>query len=244
MPFVRFWDHGFKGPGGYYIEKSLTTLGKDDPASEYNSMLWNSGSETNKEIARKRKRRLHFVSNIYVIRDPANPENEGKVFLYQYGKKIFDMINDSITPPAEYEDEVPMNPFDLWEGANFKLKARQDGEFRSYDKSEFDNPSALLDDDDALEKVWKSTHSLKAEIAEDQFKSYDELKKRLEFVLKEKLNGQSKAENDIDDEFGDNESSNQKEQRSTKSLIDDELPHQKSTNDSKFFEDLDDDIPF
>lgn len=241
VPFVRYWDHGFKGPGGYYIEKSLTTLGKDDPVSEMNSVLWNSGSESNKEIARNRKRRLHYVSNIYVVRDPANPENEGKVFLYEYGKKIFDMINDSINPPAEYEDEVPVNPFDLWEGANFKLKARQEGQFRSYDKSEFDSPSALSDDDEELKTIWLSAHSLAEEIAEDKFKSYDELKKRLEFVLKQKMEdtSTSRQENSLDDEFGEVEAP--KKGRSAKSLLDDD----KVDTGTKFLDDLmDDDIPF
>jgi hypothetical protein len=180
-PFVRIWDHGFQGPGGWYIEKSLTTLGQKDPVSEYNTQLWNSGVEENKEIVRKQKRRLHYISNIYVVKDPANPQNEGKVFLFQYGKKIFDKLNDLMTP--QFQDEEPINPFDFWEGSNFKLKIRQVEGYRNYDKSEFDSKSPLLDDDEELENVWKQEHSLKAFLEPSNFKSYDELKARLHRVL-------------------------------------------------------------
>jgi len=180
-PFVRIWDHGFQGPGGWYIEKSLTTLGQKDPVSEYNTQLWNSGVEENKEIVRKQKRRLHYISNIYVVKDPANPQNEGKVFLFQYGKKIFDKLNDLMTP--QFQDEEPINPFDFWEGSNFKLKIRQVEGYRNYDKSEFDSKSPLLDDDEELENVWKHEHSLKAFLEPSNFKSYDELKARLHRVL-------------------------------------------------------------
>ncbi len=181
VPFVRVWDHGFQGPGGWYIEKSLTTIGKDDPVSEYNSTLWNSGNEEDKEIVRKQKRRLGFISNIYVVQDKANPENEGKVFLFKYGKKIFDKLNDLMHPA--FEDEQPQNPFDLWEGANFRLRIRKVEGYRNYDKSEFDKPSALLDDDAELEAIWKSEHKLGEFIDPKGFKSYDELKARMEKVL-------------------------------------------------------------
>ncbi len=182
LPWVRIWDHGFQGPTGkWYIENSLTTLNKPDPVAELNSELWNSGIEANKEIARKQKRRLSYVSNILVIRDPANPENEGKVFLYKYGKKIFDKIKDVMQPT--FEDEAPVNPFDLWEGANFKLKIRQVEGYRNYDKSEFDGPTALSDDDAELERVWKQSHSLAAFLDPSNFKSYDELKAKLDAVL-------------------------------------------------------------
>ncbi len=182
LPWVRIWDHGFQGPTGkWYIENSLTTLNKPDPVAELNSELWNSGIEANKEIARKQKRRLSYVSNILVIRDPANPENEGKVFLYKYGKKIFDKIKDVMQPT--FEDEAPVNPFDLWEGANFKLKIRQVEGYRNYDKSEFDSPTALSDDDAELERVWKQSHSLAAFLDPSNFKSYDELKAKLDAVL-------------------------------------------------------------
>ena len=182
VPFVRIWDHGFQGDGGWYIEKSLTTLSMPDPVSEYNTKLWNSGIEANKTIVRAQKRRLSYYSNIYVVKDPTRPENEGKVFLYKYGKKIFDKINDAMHPPAQFE-EKPINPFDLWEGANFKLKIRQVEGYRTYDKSEFDKPSALLEDDAAMETIWKSEHSLQELIAAKNFKSYDELKARLERAL-------------------------------------------------------------
>ena len=181
VPFVRVFDHGFQGPGGWFIEKSLTTLGQNDPVSEYNTTLWNSGVESNKDQARKQKRRLSFVSNIYVLKDPSNPHNEGKVFLYKYGKKIFDKLNDMMNP--EFEDESAVNPFDLWEGASFRLKMRNVEGFRNYDKSEFDSPGPLFDDDAKLEEVWKSEHSLQEQIDPSQFKSYDELKSRLYRVL-------------------------------------------------------------
>ena len=181
MPWVQYWDHGFQGPGGWYIEKSLTTLNKQDPVSEYNTELWNSGVEANKDIARKQKRRLHYVSNIYVVSDPAHPENEGKVFLYRFGKKIFEMLKDKMQP--QFEDETPVNPFDLWEGANFKIKLRKVDGFWNYDKSEFSAASPLFDNDDQLEATWNSQHSLQGVIAPDQFKSYDELKEKLDRVL-------------------------------------------------------------
>ena len=181
VPFVRIWDHGFQGPGGWFIEKSLTTLGQNDPVSEYNTTLWNSGVESNKDLARKQKRRLSFTSNIYVVKDPSNPDNEGKVFLYKYGKKIFDKLNDVMNP--EFEDEDALNPFDMWEGANFRLKMRNVEGFRNYDKSEFDSPSPLSDDDEHLEKTWAQEHSLQELVGPSNFKSYTELKTRLYWVL-------------------------------------------------------------
>ena len=183
VPFVRVFDHGFQGPGGWYIENSLTTLGKQDPVSEYNSKLWNSGIEANKEIARKQKRRLHFISNIYVISDPSNPANEGKVFLYKYGKKIFDKLNDAMNP--QFPGDEPVNPFDLWAGANFKLKIRNVEGYRNYDKSEFDKVGPLLNDDEELEGIWKGEHSLQEFLAPKNFKSYEELHTRLMKVLDE-----------------------------------------------------------
>ena len=182
LPWVRIFDHGFQGPGGWYIENSLTTLNQKDPVSEYNSELWNNGTDAGKEQARKQKRRLKYYSNILVIKDPANPQNEGKVFLYQYGKKIWDKINDLMQP--EFEDESPVNPFDLWEGADFKLKIRQVEGYRNYDKSEFDAPSELYDgDDEQLERVYESLYSLQDLVSPDKFKSYDELKSKLDKVL-------------------------------------------------------------
>jgi hypothetical protein len=181
VPFVRIWDHGFQGPGGWYIEKSLTTLGKPDPVSEYNSELWNSGIESNKDQVRKQKRRLSFVSNIYVVKDPAHPENEGKVFLFKYGKKIFDKLNEAMNP--QFDDEKPVNPFDLWEGANFKLKIRNVEGYRNYDKSEFESQGPLLDNDSELEKIWKSESPLQPFLDPANFKSYDELKAKLRKVL-------------------------------------------------------------
>lgn len=181
LPWVKLFNHGFQGPGGWYIENSLTTIGQKDPVSEYNSQLWNSGVEANKELARKQKRRLNYYTNIYVVEDPKNPENEGKVFLYKFGKKIFDKLTEAMNPA--FEDETPINPFDLWNGANFKLKIRKVEGYQNYDKSEFDSPSALSEDDDKLEKIWKSEYSLKAFLEPENFKSYDELKDRLDRVL-------------------------------------------------------------
>lgn len=182
VPFVRVWDHGFQGPTGqWYIEKSLTTISQKDPVSEYNTMLWNSGIESNKDLVRKYKRRLSFYSNILVVSDPGNPANEGKVFLYKYGKKIFDKLNDLMNP--QFQDETPVNPFDLWQGANFKLKIRKVEGYRNYDKSEFDSQSALYDDDEKLESVWKSEYSIQEFVDPKQFKSYDELRTKLYRVL-------------------------------------------------------------
>lgn len=181
IPWVRLFSHGFQGPGGWFIENSLTTLNKKDPVSEYNSTLWNRGDEAGKEQARKQKRRLTYMSNIYVVKDPANPDNEGKTFLFRYGKKLFDKINDIMNP--EFEDESPINPFDLWEGANFKMKIRNLEGYRNYDKSEFDKPSPLSEDEETLERVWSSEHSLNEFLDPKNFKSYNELKMRLDKVL-------------------------------------------------------------
>jgi len=181
LPWVKIFSHGFQGNGGWYIENSLTTLGQKDPVTEYNRTLWNSGNEKDKETVRKQKRKLSYYSNIYVVKDPLHPENEGKVFLFKYGKKIFDKIMNSMQP--EFDDEEPINPFDFWTGANFRLKIRKVEGYWNYDKSEFDSSSALLEDDDALEGLWKKEYSLTAIAAPDQFKTYEELEKRLNYVL-------------------------------------------------------------
>ena len=181
-PWARYWDHGFQGPGGWYIEKSLTSIGGQDPVSELNSKLWNSGLESDKDIARKQKRRLHYVSNVLVVSDPAHPENEGKVFLYQYGKKIYDKMMDVMQP--QFQDEQPVNPFDLWEGANFKLKIRNVEGYRNYDKSEFDKPTPVANGDEGeLESIYNKCYSLKEFTDAKTYKSYDELKAKLERVL-------------------------------------------------------------
>ena len=181
MPYVRVFNHGFQGPGGWYIENSLTTIGQKDPLAEYNSTLWNSGIEANKEIARKQKRRLTYISNIFVVEDKANPQNEGKNFLFRYGKKIFDKVSSMANP--EFEDESPVDVFNFWDGANFKLKIRKVDGFSNYDKSEFVTPAPLFDDETKLEETWNAQHSLTEFVAEDKFKSYDELKSRLDIVL-------------------------------------------------------------
>jgi len=182
LPWVKLWNHAFQGPTGqWYIENSLTTISQNDPVSELNTKFWNSGVESDKEIARKQKRKLQYYSNIYVVKDSANPQNEGKVFLYRFGKKIFDKIMETMQPA--FEDETPINPFDFWEGANFKLKLRKVDGYWNYDKSEFETPSALFDKDDELEKLWEKQYSLSEFTAPTNFKSYDELQTRLNTVL-------------------------------------------------------------
>lgn len=180
LPWVQTWNHGFQGPGGWYIEESLTTIGKKDPLSEYNSMLWNTGIEANKDQVRKQKRRLNYISNIYVVNDPSNPDNNGKVFLYKFGKRIWDKINDLMNP--QFEDEQPINPFDFWEGANFKLKIRKVEGYRNYDKSEFDSPEPLAEDEQ-LESIWKQQAPLAEFTDPANFKSYEELQAKLNRVL-------------------------------------------------------------
>jgi len=196
FPWAKMYTHAFQGPGGWYIENSLTTNGQKDPVSDYNRELWNSGNESDKDVVRKQKRKLSYYSNIYVVKDPTNPSNEGKVFLFKYGKKIFDKIMEAMQP--EFEDETPINPFDLWAGANFKLKIVKKDGFWNYDKSEFDSPNPLLEDDDALEAVWKKEFSLTAFTANDQFKTYDELKTRLDYVLGAKAKLQVAQETEYD----------------------------------------------
>jgi hypothetical protein len=197
LPWVRIWNHGFQGPTGkWYIENSLTTLGKADPVSELNTELWATGVEANKDIVRKQKRRLTYVANIYIVKDPAHPENEGKVCLYKFGKKIFDKIKDVMQP--QYEDESPINPFDFWKGANFKLKIRNVEGYRNYDKSEFEATSALGEDDD-LEAVWVKQHSLAEFLDPKNFKSYSELKTKLESVLTGAANAPRAEETQLED---------------------------------------------
>jgi hypothetical protein len=193
LPWVRVWNHGFQGPTGkWYIENSLTTIGKTDPVSEFNTELWNSGSEANKEVARKQKRKLTYYTNILIVQDSKHPENEGKVFLFKFGKKIFDKIKDVAEP--QFEDEKPLNPFDFWEGANFKLKIRNVEGYRNYDKSEFDTPSSISEDDSIIENIWNKQHSLTAFLDPKNFKSYDELKKKLDMVLSGGTSAIKKAE--------------------------------------------------
>ena len=196
LPFVKVYSHAFQGPGGWLIDQCLTTINQKCPVCEYNSGLWNNGTDAGKEVARKQKRKLTYVSNVYVVKDPANPENEGKVFLFKYGKKIFDKIMEAMQP--EYEDETPINAFDFWQGANFKLKAKSVAGYRNYDSSEFAAVGALLDDDDAMEAIWKKQYSLTEFVAPDQFKTYDELKKRLDSVLGAKTS--TRLDEEVDDE--------------------------------------------
>lgn len=185
LPWVRYFDHGFKGPSGkWYIENSLTSIGQKDPVSELNSSLWNATNDENspqRKQAREQKRRLHYIANIYVVKDPSNPSNEGQVKLFKFGKKIFDKLTAAMNP--EYEGDTPMNPFDLWNGANFKLRSRMVAGYVNYDSSSFEAPKPLADDDAELEKIWKSEYSLKEFLDPKNYKSYDELKKRLDEVM-------------------------------------------------------------
>ena len=181
LPWAKIFEHGFQGPGGWLIDKCLTTKNQQCPVCEHNNKLWNSGVEANKEVVRKQKRKLNYIANVYIVSDPKHPENEGTVKLFKFGKKIFDKINEAMNPA--FEDETPINPFDLWEGANFKLRIRKVDGYQNYDKSEFESASALFEDDDKLEKVWKSEHSLQELVSDKEFKSYDDLKKRLDKVL-------------------------------------------------------------
>tara|TARA_R110001606_G_scaffold28835_5_gene90759 strand:- start:1597 stop:2541 length:945 start_codon:yes stop_codon:yes gene_type:complete len=192
LPWVKLFSHAFQGPGGWYIENSLTTIGGKDPVGELNRELWNTGSDSDKDIVRKQKRKLSFYANIYVVKDPANPQNEGGVFLYKFGKKIFDKIMEAMQP--EFEDETPINPFDFWGGANFKLKLKKVAGYWNYDSSEFASVGPLLDDDDAMEAIWKKQHSLASFTAADQFKSYEDLKKRMDYVLGNKSTRKSTEE--------------------------------------------------
>ena len=198
FPWAKLYSHAFQGPGGWYIENSLTTNGGKDPVSDHNRELWNSGNESDKDVVRKQKRKLSFYSIIYVVKDPVNPANEGKVFLFKYGKKIFDKIMEAMQP--NFEDETPINPFDFWQGANFKLKIVKKDGYWNYDKSEFDAPAPLLEDDDALEALWKKEYSLTALTGADQFKSYDDLKKRLDYVLGAKPSTRRVVEEELEDE--------------------------------------------
>ena len=181
LPWAKIFSHGFQGPGGWLIDNCLTTTNQACPVCEHNSTLWNSGIEANKDVVRKQKRKLNYVANIYVVSDPKHPENEGKVFLFKFGKKIFDKITEAMNPA--FEDETPINPFDFWAGANFKLKIRKVDGYSNYDKSEFESASALSEDDKKLEVIWKNQHSLAELTGPSEFKSYDQLKSRLDKVL-------------------------------------------------------------
>jgi hypothetical protein len=245
VPFVRVWEHGFKGPTGlWYIENSLTTINKPDPCGELNSKLWNMSDDDNsptRKQARDQKRKLNFITNIYIIQDQANPQNNGTVRLYKFGKKIYDKLNEAMNP--QFADEDPMNPFDLWTGATFKLKIRNVEGYRNYDKSEFANPSPLFDDDEQMEAIWKQEHSLQAFLAPSNFKSYDELKAKLNRVLGLNDNGKPTPQasrmaaaqrTSSDDEDEDAPWNNSKPTRQMASSNDDD----EDDTDLKFFQKL------
>ena len=237
LPWAKVYSHAFQGPGGWYIENSLTTIGQKDPVGEYNRELWNTGSEANKEVVRKQKRKLSYYSNIYVVKDPADPANEGKVFLFKYGKKIFDKIMAAMQP--EFEDETPINPFDFWQGANFKLKIRKVDGYWNYDKSEFDRVSPLLDDDDALESLWKKEHSLDEFVSPSAFKTYEQLEARLKSVLGQK--GSSSYNEDVEEEEVEARSFTPKFNRSEESQLPEELSQKLNSLSRSTVEEDDDD---
>ena len=243
LPWAKLYTHAFQGPGGWYIENSLTTLGQKDPVSEHNRELWNSGNDADKETVRKQKRKLSYYSNIYVVKDPANPANEGKVFLFKYGKKIFDKIMEAMQP--EFEDETPINPFDFWQGANFKLKIKKVQGYWNYDSSEFDRIAPLLDDDDALEALWKKEYSLTALTAADQFKTYEQLETRLKMVLGQK-SSRPRLDEEVEDEDNDRGSyAPDFSSRSQKSELPEDLSAQLSNlSSSKSDEDEDDALSY
>lgn len=230
LPWVRVFNHGFQGPGGWFIDNCLTTSGGKCPVCEHNSTLWNSGIEANKEIARKQKRKLTYIANILVVSDPSNPENEGQVKLYKFGKKIFDKISEAMNP--EFADEVAVNPFDFWEGANFKVKIRNVEGYRNYDKSEFAEKSELLNgDDDKLEELWKTQYSLKEFVDPKNFKPYEQLKARLDKVLGfdgTPINLKTKAEDVVLDKFNDADTS----LIDSSSSVDDDLDYFKNLANS------------
>jgi hypothetical protein len=239
LPWAKVYSHAFQGPGGWYIENSLTTIGQKDPVGEYNRELWNTGSEANKEVVRKQKRKLSYYSNIYVVQDNANPSNEGKVFLFKYGKKIFDKIMASMQP--EFEDETPINPFDFWQGANFKLKIRKVDGYWNYDKSEFDRVSPLLDDDDALEALWKKEYSLDEFVSPSSFKTYEQLEARLKDVLGQKGSNSSSYNEDVEEEEVEVRSFTPKFNRSEESELPEELSQKISSLSRSAVEEDDDD---
>ena len=215
LPWQRVWSHAFQGPGGWYIENSLTTLNQKDPVSEENTRLWNTGVDSDKEIARKRKRKLSYYANILIVSDPKHPENEGKVFLYKFGKKIFDKIAEKMTPA--FEDESPVNPFDFWKGANFKLKIRKVDGYWNYDKSEFEAVSEVADSDDKIKEIWSKQHPLKPFLAPDNFKTYDELKEKLNRVIA----GTRKTESVENVDLPNNKSNGSVKSNGSESAIDD-----------------------
>jgi hypothetical protein len=185
LPWAKVYNHAFQGTGGWLIDNCLTTVNQSCPVCDANRELWNTGSKANQEIVRQRKRKLSYYSNIYVVSDKAHPENEGKVFLFKYGKKIFDKISAAMKP--EFDDETPIDPFDFWQGANFKVKITKKDGYWNYDKSEFDSPGTLGNfDDDALEAIWKKAYSLEEFVKPDAFKSYEQLDARLKAVLGKK----------------------------------------------------------
>lgn len=241
FPFIRLWDHGFKGPGGWYIENSLTSIDKPDPVGELNSELWNSGSDAAKDQARKQKRRLYYIANILVVNDPAKPENNGKVFLYRFGKKIFDKINDAMNPEDGFEDEQPLNPFDMWEGADFKLKIRNVEGWTNYDKSEFASPSPISDNDSEMEKIYNNLYKLKPFLEESNFKSYDELKKKLDRVLG--ISGSRTTTNTIE-EMSEKNSFDDDDDEDVFTSSKDDTPPWDGDNSSSSNDDDDDELAF
>lgn len=240
VPFVRLWQHSFKGPSGvWYIENSLTTIGQQDPIAEYNNELWNSTTDDDspaRKQVRNQKRKLIYIANVYIVKDPANPENEGKVKLFKFGKKVFDKLNEAMNP--QYEDEDAMNPFDLWEGANFKIKIRQVDGYRNYDKSEFGEIEPLKEDDDEMAEIWEQCHSLQEQIAPDKFKTYEQLRVALDKALK---TAPKKAKADEEDAPFETEEVEEEEKPKAKKVTAKKLPETKAKKAPKVEDDEEDD---
>lgn len=180
-PFIKLYNHGFQNNGKWFIENCPTTLGRQCELCSRNSELWNSGVDANKEIARSRKRKLNYYSNILVINNPANPDLEGQVMLFRYGAKIFDKIKSAMKP--EFEEDAAIDPFDFWTGADFRLRVKQVAGYPNYDDSTFCSMSVLNGDDEKLQEIWEKEYSLQELISPDKFKSDEEFTKRLDFVL-------------------------------------------------------------
>ena len=202
LPWVRIFNHGFQGPTGkWYIENSLTTIGENDPVGELNSRLWNTGNDADKEVARKQKRRLQYYANVLIVSDPKHPENEGQVRLYKFGKKIFDKIMDKARPT--FEDETPVNVFDLWEGADFKLRQRKVEGYPNYDQSVFNAPAPIAEDEEEILKVVNAQHKLSEFLDKKNFKTYEELSRKLVSVLNSEMAAPAPSAANMDDEDSD-----------------------------------------
>lgn len=234
-PKVEFWTYSFEGPYGWYIEKSLASLKQEglyDPMAEYNNKLWKQG-EAGQQQARKQKRMLHYVSNILVIDDPEKPENNGKVFLYRYGSKIYDNKIKPLMFPTKTSGEKPVNPFSFWDGYNFNLVVKKQGEFNNYDSSYFArSPSAVADNDDGIQAIWDKEYPLFEFIDPKNYKTREQLQKQIDKVF-----GLSNGEKQVDKALEEIKSSNKED---IEKMINDDNDLQDDLNDSNTELNIDD----